>query len=192
MTRIAPLQPPFQPEVSAQLESMMPPGIEPIALFRTFAKNLAMTRAMQPWGTYELGRQLSVTMRDREIVVDRTCALCSCEYEWAVHVAFFSDRVGLNERQVASLTHGGPGDTCWETERDRLLISLADSLHHDCAIPEELWFPLSSHFDEAQVLDLTMLCGWYHAISFTARSAGVPLEEGAPRFSDFEPSRSGS
>jgi hypothetical protein len=29
---------------------------------------------------------------------------------------------------------------------------------------------------------LTMLCGWYHAISFSARAARVPLEDGAPRF----------
>jgi hypothetical protein len=27
-----------------------------------------------------------------------------------------------------------------------------------------------------------MLCGWYHAISFTARAARVPLEAGSPTF----------
>ncbi len=45
--RIAPLEPPFDPEVAAVLEPMMPPGVPPIALFRTFARNLAMARAMQ-------------------------------------------------------------------------------------------------------------------------------------------------
>ena len=40
-------------------------------------------------------------------------------------------------------------------------------------------------FSDAQLLDLTMLAGWYHAISFTARAAGVPLEPGAPRFADY-------
>jgi len=34
----------------------------------------------------------------------------------------------------------------------------------------------------AQLLDLLLLCGWYHAISFTARAARVPLEDGAPTF----------
>jgi len=29
-----------------------------------------------------------------------------------------------------------------------------------------------------------MLCGWYHAISFTANGARVAREEGAPRFTD--------
>ena len=65
MPRIEPLSPPYEPEVAAQLGSMMPPGVPPILLFRTFARNLTMTRAMGGWGSYELGRTLSLTMRDR-------------------------------------------------------------------------------------------------------------------------------
>jgi len=34
------------------------------------------------------------------------------------------------------------------------------------------------------MLDLMMLCGRYHAISFAANGARVALEEGAPRFAD--------
>ena len=185
MDRIAPMHAPFDPEVPAQLESMMPPGVEPIGLFRTFARNMAMTRAMQAWGTYELSRSLSIGLRDREIVIDRTCARCGCEYEWGVHVAFFASRAELSREQVVSLTHGGHDDRCWEAERDRLLIRLVDALHDHCCLPDPLWNGLTTHFDEAQILDLTMLCGWYHAISFTARGVHVPLEPGAPTFSTF-------
>jgi alkylhydroperoxidase family enzyme len=184
--RIEPLEEPFEADVKAQLESMMPAGVPPIALFRTFAKNIAMTTAMQPWGTYELSRGLSLTMRDREIVIDRTCARCRCEYEWGVHVAFFADRVELTAEQVSSLTHGSPDDPCWESERERVLIRLVDTLHETSDVPDEMWERLRSEFDEAQLLDLSMLCGWYHAISFTARVARVPLEEGAPIFASVE------
>jgi hypothetical protein len=31
-------------------------------------------------------------------------------------------------------------------------------------------------------MDLLPLCGWYHAISFAARVARLPLELGAPTF----------
>ena len=34
-----------------------------------------MTVAMQPWGSYELSSKLSLTLRDREIVIDRLLAL---------------------------------------------------------------------------------------------------------------------
>ena len=39
-----------------------------------------------------------------------------------------------------------------------------------------------AHFDDQQIVDLTLLCGWYHAISFAARAARVPLEPDAPTF----------
>ncbi len=89
MNRIESLEAPFDPEVQEQLESMMPPGVAPIGLFRTFVKNMAMTKAMQQWGTYELSRGLSVGLRDREIVIDRTCARCGCEYDHLVHDRLF-------------------------------------------------------------------------------------------------------
>jgi alkylhydroperoxidase family enzyme len=182
MRRIMPLEPPYDGEVDAQLRSMMPPGAEPIALFRTFAKNLAMARAMHPWGRYQLGRSLSIGIREREIIIDRTCARCGCEYEWGVHVAFFAERAALTAAQIASLTRGSERDPCWESEQDRLLIRLADGLHDSADIGDELWAALAARFSEAQLLDLTMLSGWYHAISFTANAARVRLEAGAPTF----------
>ena len=104
MARIAPLEPPFTADVAAQLAAMMPPGQPPIGLFRTFAKNLPMAEAMTHWGRYELGRRLSLTLREREIVILRTCARCGCEYEWGVHLMVFADRAGLGRSEISSLT----------------------------------------------------------------------------------------
>ena len=181
--RIAPVEPPFEPVVEAQLRSMMPPGVPPITLFRTFVRNLPMTEAMQPWGRHQLGRTLAVGLREREIVIDRTCARCGCEYEWGVHVSFFADRAKLDAAQVTSLTHGGPDDSCWVDEGERLLIRLVDELHDSSDVGDSLWRVLQGHYQDAQLLDLLLLCGWYHAISFVARGARVPLEDNAPTFS---------
>ncbi len=180
--RFGALEPPHDPAVAAQLQKMMPPNVPPIALFRTVVRNLPMTEAMTLWGSYELSRSLSLSLRDREIVIDRTCARCGCEYEWGVHVAFFAERARLDRDQIGSLTHGGADDPCWTTERDRLLIRAVDALCDDRDIDNTLWDALSHEFDECEILDLTMLCGWYHAISFTARAARVPLEAGSPTF----------
>jgi hypothetical protein len=159
--RIGALEPPHDPAVAAQLEKMMPPNVPPIALFRAVVKNLPMAEAITLWGSYELGRSLSLSLRDRAIVIDRTCVRCGCEYEWGVHVAFFAEKAHLDRDQIRSLTHGNAGGPCWTAELDRLLIRAVD---------------------ECEILDLTMLCGWYHAISFTARAARVPLEAGSPTF----------
>ncbi len=182
--RIAAIEPPYPPEIEARLAAMMPPGVPTIALFRTFVRNLPAATAMGQWGGYELSRNLSLTMRDREIVIDRTCARCGCEYEWGVHIAFFSERVGLTPAQVTSLTVGNTADVCWTDERDRLLIAAVDQLHDSSDVDDQLWGRLAERFETEQLLDLLLLCGWYHAISFTARATRVALEDFAPRFAD--------
>jgi alkylhydroperoxidase family enzyme len=182
--RIPPLEPPYDPAVARQLAAMMPEGAQPIGLFRTFVHNLEATEAMHGWGRYELSRRLSVSMRDREIVIDRVCARCGCEYEWSVHVAYFAERVGLSAEQIASLTVGGPDDPCWHDDRDRALIAMVDALHDHCDIDDDLWARLAGSFDHRQLLDLMLLAGWYHAISYTARAARLELEPSTPRFAD--------
>jgi alkylhydroperoxidase family enzyme len=184
MARISPVQPPYDDEVERRLGEMMPRGVPPILLFRTFVKNLAMAEAMETWGGYELSKRLSLSVRDREIVIDRTCARCGCEYEWGVHLAFFADRAGLTSEEVASLTHGAPTDRCWTNPRDRVLIEVVDALHDCSRIPDRIWERLTWELTEAEILDLLMLCGWYHAISFAANAVELPLEDGAPRFAD--------
>ena len=181
MPRIAPLEPPYDAEVGDQLARMMPPGVPPIGLFRTFARNLPMTRAMSQWGTYELSRELSLTLRDREILIDRTCVRCGCDYELGVHVAFFAEKAGLTDEQVESLAHGSAADPCWVESRDRLLVLLADELHRTSTVSGSLWSHLVAELDEAEILDALLLCGWYHAISYAANAAGVEAEDQAPR-----------
>lgn len=184
MSRIVPVEAPYEPDVAERLAALMPPGVPPIGLFRTFVHNMPMATAMGAWGAYELSKRLSLTMRDREIIIDRTCARCGCEYEWGIHVAFFAERVGFSDEQVASLTHGSAEDGCWSAERDRLLVSAVDSLHDTATIDDALWDSLKAIFGDDQLLDLLLLCGCYHAISFAANAAPVALEQGAPRFTD--------
>jgi len=184
MPRIEPVTPPYGADVGQRLEEMMPQGVPPILLFRTFVRNLPMADAMGAWGGYELSRRLSLSMRDREIVIDRTCARCGCEYEWGVHVAFFAERVGLTREQVTSLTHGKGTDACWSDERDGVLIEAVDALHDTARIDDSLWGRLAGVFADDELLDLLMLSGWYHAISFTANGVELDLEDGAPRFAD--------
>jgi alkylhydroperoxidase family enzyme len=192
VSRIIPASPPYAADVAARLEAMAPAGVPPIALFRTFVRNLPMSAALTEWGGYELSKRLSLSLRDRELLIDRTCARCGCEYEWGVHVAFFADRAGLTAEQITSLAHGDHDDPCWTEPRDRLLVRAADALHATSDIDDQLWAELQAVLTDAQLLDLTMLCGWYHAISFTANASRLAVEGGAPTFADVAAPDGGS
>ena len=41
-------------------------------------------------GSFLLSKRYALSLREREIVIDRVCARCGCAYEWGVHVAAFA------------------------------------------------------------------------------------------------------
>lgn len=184
MSRLPALTPPYDSDVGELLAAMMPPGAPPIGLFRTMVTNLPMTLAMHGLGAYELSRRLSVNLREREIVILRTCAGCAAEYEWGVHVEVFASRASLTDQQVTALTHDASVAGTW-TARESLLIRMVDSLLSTRDLPDELWANLADEFTDVQLLDLIVLCGWYQAISQLCRAARIDLEHSAPRFDNF-------
>ncbi|HTK96407.1 MAG TPA: carboxymuconolactone decarboxylase family protein, partial [Pseudomonadales bacterium] len=101
--RIAPAAPPFPDDIAQALERIMPAGMEPLVLFTTLARDPRLFGKFFGAGLLDRGH---LTLRQREIVIDRTTALCRSEYEWGVHVALFAQRVGLSEAQTASLANG--------------------------------------------------------------------------------------
>jgi alkylhydroperoxidase family enzyme len=68
---------------------------------------------------------------------------------------------------------------------EQAVIRLVDQLHDTATVTQPLWDELSAIFTEPQLLDMLMLAGWYHAISFVVRAAQVPLEDGAPTFASL-------
>lgn len=181
--RIPHLTPPYKPPVEAALAVMHPKNspVEPLKLFRTMARNLPLGKAMSQLGPYMLGRNANFDMRSREIVIDRVTARCNCEYEWAVHVAGYAHRVGLTDDQVYSIVHGKASDPCWD-KKDSALIAMVDEVHDSGHVSDPVWASLTEHFDELGLMELLVLAGWYHAISFLANGARVELEDWAPRF----------
>lgn len=177
--RIAAQTPPFPPSVEARLKKIMPPDVPPLVLFTTLARDERLFERFMSGGLLDRG---NVSLRHREIVIDRVTAQCGCEYEWGVHVAFFGERAGLTTAQIRSLVEGGAGDPCWEQESDRLLIRLCDALHAGCDVDDSLWTALAAEFSEQALLECLLLAGSYRMVSYVANALRLPLEPFAARF----------
>jgi 4-carboxymuconolactone decarboxylase len=180
--RIAPLEPPYEPEIDAILKKWMPPGAEtePLRLFRTLAVHDELASRMRPIGSGILGHG-RVEPREREIVIHRTCARAGAEYEWGVHVLAFGKPLGLSDEQIAATVHGSAEDPAW-SERDARLIRLADELHDTSTVSDALWADLAAHFSDDQLLELVITAGWYRLLSYVINAAGVEHEPWAARF----------
>jgi alkylhydroperoxidase family enzyme len=176
MSRVAPLQPPYAPEIQAQFDRIMR-GAPPLMLFRVMASQ------KRAWDKFRAGGLLDpgpLSLREREIVIDRTCALNKCEYEWGVHVAIFAKPAHLTDEEVRATVHG-EAEACWSAA-EQVMIAAVDALHHRATLSDAEFAALSAHYDEAKIFEIMLLCGFYRTVSYLANGLKLPLEENAARF----------
>ena len=176
--RIAPAAAPYAPDIQARFDALMPPGVPPLVLFRTLARDQRLFWRFMSGGLLDRGH---LSLRQREIVIDRVTAQCGSEYEWGVHIAFFADCAGLDTAQQHSLVHGCAQDACWSAE-DALLIRFCDALHASCDVDDGLWADLRVRFSEEAMLELLLLAGFYRTVSYLTNALRLPLEPYAARF----------
>jgi alkylhydroperoxidase family enzyme len=177
MSRIAPLQPPYAPEIQEQFDRIMR-GAPPLVLFRVVAGNA------RAWEKFRAGSLLDrgpLSLREREIVIDRTCALTGCEYEWGVHVATFAQAAHLTDEQVGATVLGSADAPCW-SPAEQALIAAVDALHASATLDEAEFKALSAHYDDGKIFEIILLCGFYRTVSYLANGLALPLEPNAARF----------
>jgi alkylhydroperoxidase family enzyme len=178
VTRLPPAEPPYDPAVAEAFARVTPPGKEPLLLFRTMAKSPRVISKMFAGSLLDKG---PLSLRERELLIDRTTARLGCEYEWGVHTTLFAQRVGFSADQIKAIVHAPADAPGWEPA-EQALLALVDDLVDHHAINDATWERLRAHFDDAQILEAIALIGYYHTISFICRGLDLPLESYAPRF----------
>src|SRR6201990_3206673 len=177
MSRIAGLEPPYAPEIQEQFDRIMR-GAPPLTLFRVVASNA------RAWEKFRAGSLLDrgpLSLREREIVIDRTCALNGCEYEWGVHIAIFAEAAQLTGEEIRATVHGDASSLCW-SPAEQALVAAVDALHHRATLGDDEFAALSAHYDDAKILEIMLLCGFYRTVSYVANGLALPLEVKAARF----------
>jgi len=176
--RMAEAQPPFSPEIQQRLDALMPKGAPPLRLFTTLARDARLFQRFMAGGLLDRG---NLTLRHREIVIDRITALSGSEYEWGVHIAFFAERAGFDEAQIAATAKGGAADLVWN-EAERALLTVCDQLHATCDIDDAAWRQVRAHFSEEAILEVLLLAGAYRTVSYLTNALRLPLEANGRRF----------
>jgi alkylhydroperoxidase family enzyme len=103
-------------------------------------------------------------LREREIVIDRTCAKAGCEYEWGVHIATFAVAARLREDQVRATVLGDAQAACW-LPSEQALIATVDALHDRSTLTEAEFKTVSTHYEQAKVMEIILLCGRHRTVS---------------------------
>ena len=178
--RLQPIDPPYTDGVAEALRRLMGGADrEPLALFRTVAHNPEILDRFRQIGSTLLsfGR---LDPADRETVIHRTTARCGAAYEWGVHAELFARPLGLSDAWLEASWHGDADDTAF-TDRQSLLVRACDELHDGGTLTDGTWLGLRSAFDDAQLVEVVCLAGFYHLVSFVCGAFAIEPEPWAAR-----------
>lgn len=167
--RIQPAEAPYPASVERTLDQLKTPGERPLSLFRTLARDARLFGRFTGGGLLDPGH---LTLREREIVIHRICALNGAAYEWGVHAAIFAGPAGLDAEQLAA-TAAPEIAGCWGP-REALLIGFCDAVNARADIDDALWDRLCEAFSENARIELMMLAGFYRTVSLLVN--GLRLE----------------
>ena len=163
------------------LKKMMPEGIPPLKLFKALANNERILDKLKNSNLLDHG---VLSLKEREIIIDRTTAMAGAEYEWGVHIAFFAKKIDLTKPQIQSLAHGKSSDDCW-TDNEKIIIEFCDELHHTSHISDPTYKKMNEFWNEEQIIEAVTITGYYRMISYLVNVIRPEHEEYAHSFNDY-------
>jgi len=147
-------------------------------IFATLVRHPRLFKRWSEFGGYLLYRG-KLPARDRELLILRTGWNCQADYEWGQHTRIALNS-GVSEAEITRVIDG-PDEPGW-SPTEAALLRAADELHRDSAISDTTWALLADAYDEHQLIEICMVVGQYHLVSFTLNSLGVQREPGVTGF----------
>ena len=175
--RIAPVEPPYEPQVAETLKRLMGAvDAEPLNLFRTIAHHEVLLQRFRQIGSSLLSFG-TLEPIERETVIHRVTARAGAGYEWGVHAAIFAPQVGADAAWLERTWHGAPED--FEDERQRILVALCDELHETATLTDATYAALAERYPPAQIVELLCLAGFYRLVSYLVNGLAIEPESWA-------------
>ena len=159
-----------------------------INVFATMARNPRLLRRFNVLGGYFTAHGL-LPARERELVVLRTAYRAGSEYEFGRHSLIASDGLlsvdeirGLAQEQV---------DGRWPNQ-DAALIKMVDELMTSWNISDTTWARLKDRWDDASMIEVILLSGFYGMLAGFLNASEVELEDEVPGWPSGSPLASSS
>ena len=138
-------------------------GTTPPNVFTTLGRGRGLF-----WGWLHFAGQMmpggKLPRRDTELVILRVAHLRECQYEFDHHQRL-GRRAGLGADEIDRI-RTGPDAPEW-SERDRVLLRVADQLVTARDLDDDTWADCRVHFDERTSLELILLATHYDMLATT-------------------------
>jgi 4-carboxymuconolactone decarboxylase len=118
-----------------------------------------------------------IDQRTRELVILRLVAKLGAEYEWGNH-ALGARQSGVTDDEIRAIRERRLESF---SAREVAAMRYAEAVE-DRTVTDELWRDVSQHFDATQLVDLTVLVGFYGLASRFVMALDVELDPGLQGF----------
>ena len=122
--------------------------------------------------------QTSLDGRLREIVIIRLGYVTDTQYVLRQHVPSLAQAEGLSLADCQAL-QDWRGSDLFDT-RERAALAYADSMTLEIVVPDAVFAQLKPHFDDRQIVELTVLIGTYNMNARVLQALELDLEPPAP------------
>jgi alkylhydroperoxidase family enzyme len=112
--------------------------------------------------------------RLREIVIIRMGHLARCDYVLRQHVPLLALADGLSVEECDALADWARSQ--FFDPRERAALAYADTMTRDIAVPDDIFAAVKRHFDDRQIVELTVLIGSYNMNARVLRALELDIE----------------
>jgi 4-carboxymuconolactone decarboxylase len=171
--RLAPVSAPDEEQETALAKAPTLPDGTVRNIFLTLAHHPLLLKRFNAFaGTFI--RFGNVPADERELVILRVGARTDAAYELGQHLPLARE-AGLADATIDAVLADPPGEALGDWERR--LVDFTDRLLDTGDVDDATWAALAGRYDEAQLVELLCLVGFYRMVADFLNVAGVELED---------------
>jgi AhpD family alkylhydroperoxidase len=165
-------------EVLAGMEER---GADVLNLFRTVANSPGVLRNFMRLGSSLLRYGILPPVL-RELAILRVAQLTGAEYEWAHHTPI-ARAAGVSEEQIAALERWAKAPEF--DDQQRAILAYVEAATSGVIVPDDVFGAAREHLSEGEIVELTLVCGYWGMVARVLVAAQVDLE---PEYIRYLPS----
>lgn len=173
--RINPVTEPTDEQAELLGKMQLRAGERPLNIFGTLAHHPRLLKRFSLLGSAFLmdGR---LPAREREVVILRIGWRCRSPYEFGQHRRLGRE-AGLTDAEIARCADADTSEGEWSAG-DAALVALADDMCDTDTVSDATWSALADRWDDAELIELVLLAGYYRMVSGFLNAVGVQLDPG--------------
>lgn len=142
-------------------------------LYRVLLNSPSIAEAWQAFNS-AIRFNTALDAQARELAILRVSQLNGADYQFQIHATKYAPEAGITPQQIAAL--GSSENANLFLPAHRALLAYASAMTTDIEVSDAVFNRLKQHYNDAQIVDLTVLIGAYNMHTRVGRALRIDPE----------------